>query len=411
MGVLARGLDVEGKSGGVYERWLELLSIGSKSKAGPSVNLQSAFRVSAAFACMRAISTQGCAQVPFKLMQDYEKDGLSRKRAARDHYLYDLITAKPNKWQTSFEFKETLTLHASLGNGYAFKNIYRGEVGELILLDPGRVKPVQHEDWSITYRVIGKDGTVKEFSQDLIWHVRGPSWDGFMGLDTLNIAKEALGLSIAMEESHSSLHANGVQPTGVYSVDATLSKEQYTQLVDWLKKQAAAGAGTPLVLDRGAKWLSQTMTGIDAEHMATRDHQISEVCRFFGILPIVIGHTGDKSSTYASAEAMFDAHKVLGLNPWFERIQDSANVNLLTDKERRQGYYFKFFANSLLRASAKDRAEYYAKSLGAGGSPAWHTQDEIRALEDADPMGGEAAKLPPLINKQPTPADTANPPA
>lgn len=403
MGFLSRAV-AEQKADGVYERWLELLNIGSKSKAGPNVNLQSAFRVSAAFACMGAISTRGCAQVPFKLMQDYEESGLSRKRTARKHYLYDLITAKPNGWQTSFEFKETLTLHAALGNAYVFKNLYRGKIGELIILDPGRVKPVQNDDWSITYKVTGKDGSVKEIAQDFIWHVRGPSWDGFMGLDTLNIAKEALGLSIALEESHSSLHANGVRPSGVYSVDTTLNPEQYEKLVGWLKKQAASGTGTPLVLDRGAKWLSQTMTGIDSQHKETRDHEITEVCRFFGILPIVIGHTGDKASTYASAEAMFDAHKVLGLNPWFERIQDSANINLLTDAERADGHYFKFFANGLLRASAKDRAEYYAKALGSGGSPAWHTQDEIRSFEDADPMGGEAAKLPPLINKPP---DTA----
>lgn len=400
MGFLSRAV-AEQKSGGVYDRWLELLNIGSKSKAGPNVNLQSAFRVSAAFACMGAISTRGCAQVPFKLMQDYEEGGLSRKRTARNHYLYDLITAKPNGWQTSFEFKETLTLHAALGNAYVFKNRHLGKIGELIILDPGRVKPVQNEDWSITYKVTGKDGSVKEIAQEFIWHVRGPSWDGLMGLDTLNIAKEALGLSIALEESHSSLHANGVRPSGVYSIDAPLNPEQYEKLVGWLKKQAASGTGTPLVLDRGAKWLSQTMTGIDAQHKETRDHEITEVCRFFGILPIVIGHTGDKSSTYASAEAMFDAHKVLGLNPWFERIQDSANINLLTDAERANGYYFKFFANGLLRASAKDRAEYYAKALGSGGSPAWMKQDEIRALEELDPEGGEAGKLPPLINKPP----------
>lgn len=406
MSYLAR--PVERKSaGGVYERWLQLLGDGLKSKAGPSITLQSAFRVSAAFACIRAISTQGCAQVPFKLMQDYEEGGLARKRTARTHAVYDVITAKPNGWQTAFEFKETLTMHACMGNAYAFKNIFRGKLLELILLDPGRCKPVQNEDWSITYKVTGKDGSVKEFAQDRIWHLRGPSWDGVMGLETLTLAREALGLSIALEESHASLHANGVRPTGVYSVDGNLTEEQNTKLVKWIKGQAgASSAGAPMVLDRNAKWLNQAMTGVDAQHKETRDLQVEEVCRFFGVLPIVIGYSGNKASTYASAEAMFDAHKVLCLNPWFERIQDSANINLLTDEERRKGYYFKFFAGGLLRASAKDRGEYYAKSLGSGGSPAWHTQDEIRAFEDQDPMGGDAAKLPPLINKPPAPPPT-----
>lgn len=401
MGFLARAIAEQKSGGGVYERWLELLNNGSKSKAGPNVNLQSAFRVSAVFACLGAISTRGCAQVPFKLIQDYQDGDLSRKRVARDHYLYDVITAKPNSWQTSFEFKETLTLHAALGNAYVYKNMYRGRIGELIILDPGRVKAEQNDDWSITYKVTGKDGTAKLFPQDQIWHLRGPSWDGFNGLEILDVAKEALGLSIALEESHSSLHANGVRPTGVYSVEGNLTKEQHESLSDWMKKQASAGTGTPLILDRGAKWVSQVMSGVDAQHKETRDHEITEVCRFFGILPIVIGHTGDKASTYASAEAMFDAHKVLGLNPWFERIQDSANINLLTDKERAQGYFFKFNANGLLRASSKDRADYYSKALGSGGSPAWMTQDEIRGLEELDPEGGDASKLP---KKQPPPA-------
>lgn len=399
MGFLARAVSAEQKGGSIYDRWLQLLDMGAKSKAGPSVTLQAAFRVSAAFACMRAIS-QGVAQVPFKLMQDYEEDGLGRKRTARDHPVYDVVTAKPNTWQTAFEFRETQALHASMGNAYAFKNIYRGKVAELILLNPAQVEPIQNPDWSITYKVRGKDGEIKEFSQDLIWHVRGPSWDGFLGMDTLNIAREALGLSIALEQSQANLHSNGVRPSGVYSVDGNLSPAQHTQVTEWIKKEAAAGGGGTLILDRGAKWLSQTMTGVDAQHKEVRDQQVEETCRFFGILPTVIGFTGDKANTYASAEAMFAAHRVQTLAPWWTRIQESADINLLTDAERKQGYYFKHIANGLLLATAKDQGEVFAKALGSGGSPAWMTQDEVRELLELDPMGGEASKLPPRVVAQ-----------
>lgn len=179
------------------------------------------------------------------------------------------------------------------------------------------------------------------------------------------------------------------------------------KLVGWIKREAGAGTHNPLVLDRGAKWLSQTMTGVDAQHKETRDHQIEEVCRFFGVLPVVIGYSGDKASTYASAEAMFTADKAQTKDPWYTRIQESADVNLLTEKERKAGFYWKFNANGLMRATAKDRAEYLSRALGSGGSPAWMTQDEARAFEDMDPMGGAAAKLPPLINKAPAvPAPT-----
>lgn len=387
----------EEKQQGLYERWLQLLEVGAATKSGQNVTLQKAFRVSAFLACLRAIG-QGCAQVPLKLFQDYEKDGLERKRVARDHDLYDLIAAKPNGWQTSFEFRETMAMHAAMGNAYAYKGMYRGRPAELILLDPSLVQPKQNSDWTIKYQVSGRDGGRQELDASQIWHIRGPSWDGFLGMDVLAAAREALGLSMAMETSQAALHANGVRPSGIYSVEGTLESTQKTKLTSWLKTHASAGLGTPLVLDRNAKWLQQTMSGVDAQVKEIRDQQIEEVCRFMGVLPIVIGHTGDKANTYASAETMFAAHRVQCLAPWWTRIQSSADVNLLTDEERKQGYYFKHVANALLLASAKDQADYFSKALGSGGSPAWHTQDEVRALLEYDPMGGAAASLPVATN-------------
>lgn len=393
----------EAKGQSVYERWLELLEQGTRSKAGRSVTLERAFRVSAAFACIRAIGT-GTAAAPMKLFQDYEAAGLARKRVARDHAVYDLVTAKPNAWQTSFEFRETLAMHAAMGNAYAYKGRYQGQVAELILLDPRCVKAKLTPDWEPTYKVTGRNGGQQDIPAADIWHVRGPSWDGFLGMDLMDAAREALGLSIALEESQSLLHANGVRPSGVYSVEGVLKPEQYSDLTAWLKKHASADLGAPLILDRGAKWLQTTMTGVDAQAKEIRDQQIEEVCRFMGVLPIIIGHTGDKASTYASAEAMFAAHRVQCLAPWWTRIQESADVNLLTDADRRAGYYFKHVANALMLASAKDQAEYFAKALGSGGSPAWLTPDEVRALIEYDPMGGTAALLPMPANTAPAPA-------
>jgi len=48
----------------------------------------------------------------------------------------------------------------------------------------------------------------------------------------------------------------------------------------------------------------------------------------------------------------------------------------------------------LLRGASKDRGDYFAKALGSGGSPGWMTVDEIRGLEELNPFGGSAAKLP-----------------
>ena len=113
----------------------------------------------------------------------------------------------------------------------------------------------------------------------------------------------------------------------------------------------------------------------------------------------MVGHS-DKTATFASAEAFFDAHIKHTLLPWCERIEASIDNDLLGE-DADKGYFAKFNLNALQRGAFKDRFEGYAKALGSGGSPAWMTQDEVRALEDLNPMGGEAMKLPKPTNVAP----------
>lgn len=392
MGFLARSL-AERKGVDPLEVWAEIARAGRTSKAGPTVTLENAFRVATFFACVKVLS-QGVAQVPFKLHREQQVNGLRNITAARDHRAYDLVATAPNDWQTSFEFREEMVIHAALGNAYAWKNRTIRGLAELILLDPSRMVVEQPQEFERpVYKYTGKDGRQVVFPASDIWHVRGPSWSGFLGMDVLQIARDALGLTIAIDDSVSNLHKEGVRPTGVYSVEGQLNQKQHDDLVLWLKKQAA-DPGSALILDRGAKWLQQTMSSVDAQTKEMRSQQIEEVCRFMGVMPIMIGYS-DKASTYASSEQMFLAHVIHTLMPWYTRIEQSADVNLLSRDERADGYYFKFNAAGLLRGSTKERGEYFARALGSGGHAAWMTPDEVRALEEMNPMGGDAAKLSP----------------
>lgn len=412
MGLLARA--VAERKMDPLKLWEEMFRAGRSSKAGPTINLDNALKVSVAFACLRKIS-QGCAQVPFKLLQKVEVGGLTKIRDGIEHPNYDVTTFQPNDWSTAFDFIETMLIHAGMGNAYAFKNVgFKGKLHEMILLNPALVEKVQNPDYSIVFKVKGKSGAVRDFPAEAIWHVRGPSWDGLLGMDVLSLAREALGLAIATEETHSRLHAKGVRPSGTYSIDGTLNAEGYKSLKLWIEQEMAGAdnAGAPMILDRGAKWLATTMSGLDSQHLETRKFQIEEVCRFFDVMPIMIGYS-DKTSTYASAEQMFLAHVVHTLSPWYRRIEMSAAVNLLSKADREKGYYFKFMAGGLLRGASKDRSDYFSKALGAGGSPAWMTQDEVRELDELNPMGGDAAKLPIATNvpKKPDPGSEPDPAA
>ena len=267
-------------------------------------------------------------------------------------------------------------------------------------------------DLSLVYVLTSEEGEQRTLSARDVWHIRGLSWNGWMGLETVKLAREAIGLSLALEEAHSRLHKNGVQPSGTYSVDAKLTDEQHKKLTAWIKASVAQeNRSSPLVLDNGAKWLAQQMSGVDAQHVQTRQLQIQEICRAMNVQPMMV-FAVDKP-TYGSAEQLFTAHVVHTLMPLYELIEQSADVYLLEALDDT-GYFTAFNPRGLMRGSLKDQAEYFSKALA---NRPWMTQDEVRDETDLSPEGGDAAtrreppnvaaQQPPPTESEPDPADPA----
>lgn len=380
--------------------WREL-GVGVGTSAGESVSWKSALEVTTALRCGLVIA-DGVATVPCKLMRKDPATG--RRREADDHPLSEILSLQVNTWQDPLQFFETKTLHTVFtGDGYSFINRVRGRIFELIPLKPECVRVEQETNYKLRYWVAGLDGVEQEFPAETIWHVRGPSWNGYKGLDTIRLAREALGLAMATEKAHAKRFGNGIQATGVYSVEGSLEGPQYERLRAWIDQNhvGAQNSGKPFLLDRNAKWTPMGMTGVDSEHVKTREMQIQEICRAFGVMPLMVGFS-DKTATYASAEQMFLAHAVHTVRPWHRRFEKSMKRSLLTREEVRAGYYFRFLDTELLRGAAKDRADYYSKMFAVGAlSP-----NRILELEDEDGFeGGDTHFVPANM------MDAANPAA
>lgn len=364
---------------------------GGATKSGASVNTETAMQVSAVLICVKVIA-EGVAQVPWRVMKE-SPDGRTRL-PAKDHPLYDVLHRKPNRWQTSFGFRETAIYHILLGptgSAYAYKSRVGSDrrIKELILIDPCRVKEDIANDGTITYEVRGKDGSVRTLGEDEIWQIRGPSWNGQTSMPVIQMAREAIGLAMATEETQANLHKNGVRTSGTYSVDATLNAPQHEALTTWIMKNFSSGK--PMVLDRGAKWQPTTMTGVDAQHNETRIQQVKEICRFYRVLPIMAMES-DKAATFASVEQMLIAHLVHTLCSWYERVEQSADVFLFTDEERAAGYYTLLDPAGMLRGALRDTAEYLSKLVERGVL----TRNEGREYLDKNPIDGLDEPLTPM---------------
>lgn len=366
--------------------------VGWTSAAGGSVTVQNSVDVTAVFCAARVIA-EGIAQMPVRIVEEQfaANTGLSTLKVRRDHWAHRLLAVRPNGWQTGYEFREGMIFAAALGAGaIAIKSVVRGEVRELLPVPPGAWKIEQLADWSLRIRIDYADKTHGYFELGEVFYLRGPSLDGFTALPAVRQARQAIGLSRALELQQSQMAGNGGKPSGVLSFEQPLKPETKDKLREtWQARFGAGGQGGIAILDGAANFQSMTMTSVDAQYIETRRMQIEEIARAFRVQPIMLMQA-DKAATFASAEQMFRNHVIHTLGPWIARFEEAAARDILGHAE---GLRVDLDERNLLRGDFKDQAEYYAKALGAGGTPAWMTQDEVRAEIGLNPMGGKAADL------------------
>jgi HK97 family phage portal protein len=359
----------------------EMLLGRSGSKAGQAVSVQTALECSA-YLCGARVIAEGLAQVPCKVIHDMD----GQRRVARDHPLFPLLARKPNGWQTSFEFREQIALHLVLcGNAFVVvSRDFKGRPIELLPYEPGAVTITRHRDMTLTYRVTLEGGGAVEVPQANMWHLRGPSWNGWMGLDGVHLARNVLGLSLAAEEFGSELFANGARPSGILTTEngATLSAEQMEGIrSSWAAAHVGSGQRMKTALLAGVKWQPLSSNADEAQFIELRKFQVVEVARALRINPIMLMHQ-DGTAAYASVEQMFLAHATHTLGPWFERFEQSAEVNLLTEDEQADGYRIELIDSGLIRGTMKERAETLAilRQNGIISVNEWRDADDYSRL-------------------------------
>ncbi len=377
---------------------------GGGTVGGVVVTEKTALQVSTVLSCVKIIA-DGCATPNLNVFRELPNGARQRADNIPE---FRLLNRRPNEFQTSFEWRRQMTLHAALTGAALSIKIKGGNnrVSELIPVTPGQWDVRKIGRYDVRYRCYDEFGLIGEFAPSDVFVLHGVQWDWVGSLNAVSLARSAVGLAMATERSQASMHANGMRPSGTYSVEGNLSQEQHERLSAFLKRKSGPdAAGTPLVLDRGAKWLSTSISGVDAQHVETRRLQIEEICRAYGVFPIMVGHN-DKSATFASSEAFFSAHVKHTLAPWHQAWKQRIDETLLDGS----GPLFAEFDTRYFTAGSMVDRSQWARSMTELGI---YTRNEIREFEGLDPLPGLDAPLTPLNMTAPQGNDDANdnPPA
>lgn len=352
---------------------------------GINVNADSALKTSAVYACVRVLA-EAVASLP--LITYKRRDDGGKERWSK-HPVYGLLHDRPNRWQTSFEWREMMMGHVLL-RGNAYSEIVsgpRGDVDELVPLHPDKVRPELQANGDIKYWVKRTDGSERGVAQDDVFHMRGMSSDGIKGMSVIEYARESIGLSMATEQQAGRSFGQGTSIRGVLTHPSKLPEEAAKRLSQsWNAAYGGtAGAGKTAVLEEGMTWKAVGMNHADAQFVEMRNFQIADIARWFNVPGVMVGVV-DKTATYASAEQFFLSFVTNTVRPWLVRWEQRINGDLIL---ATAVYFAEFLVDALLRGDTKTRFEAYQIARQNG----WMNGDEIRAKENMNPIEGGMGKI------------------
>ena len=367
-----------------------------KSASGKFVNENSALQCTAVYACVRIIA-ESIASLPLHVYQ--YKDG--GKEKAINHALYFLLHDAPNEEMTSFTFRETSIAHLLLwGNSYA--QILRdglGRVVSLYPLMPNQMSVERDDDGKIYYRYTRNGGEKsrdkKEFqivfpAKDIL-HIHGLGFNGLIGFSPIAMARNAIGMTLAVEEFGAKFFENGARPSGILKHPGVLKDPQKLS-ESWRQFYGGSeNVGKDPVLEEGVTYESISIPPDDAQFIETKKFQINEIARLYRVPPHLIGDL--EKSSFNNIEQQSLEFVKYTLTPWLVRWEQALNKTLLLQSERNK-FFVKFNVEGLLRGDYQSRMSGYATARQNG----WMSANDIRELEDLNPISDEEGGNLYLIN-------------
>lgn len=349
---------------------------GGVTKSGARVTEDSALSVADVYKCVRVIA-EDIAKLPLILYRRLPNGG---KERATDHPLYALMDEQPNGLQTAFEFREMMQGHIELrGNAYARKVRVRGQVRELLPMNPAKVSVRRRSDWENVYTF---DGDRTEYGRADVLHLTGLSSDGLRGLSPVTLHRETFGFSLAAAEYGAKLLGNSARPGGVLQVDKALTDKSFERIKEsWEQAHGGENMHRTAILEEGVKWTQVGMSSEDAQYLETRQFERSEIAGLFRVPPHKIGdltRSTNNNIEHQSQEYIDDA-----LMPRLRRWEQRLNLDLLTPAERRV-YFFEFLPEALLKGDVKSRFAAYQSAINTG----WMSPNEVRVRENLNPADG-----------------------
>lgn len=353
-------------SGGVALTWGQLL----RSQHG--LDIPTFYR------CVEMISGS-IAQMPIEV--------LDKKRKQVAHAL-DEVFEEPTNLLTKYELMHQL-MQSTLLNGNGFMHIERASDGHVVGL-----RWLESTHVSIYYvPTINKlayecvdVGTGLIDPMDMV-HLKFMSYDGINGQGADKIGSKAIGLARATDDAARAYFDNNCNINGIIAVHSAINEKQRADIKETWKDTYTTKGGGIAVLGGNMDFQPVSSKPNDSQMVESRQQNTLEVCRLFGINPVLVGcNTGATFSNFETAQNEF---VVRTLMPYTAMIEAEFTKKLLTSRDK--GRRVCLDESCLLRADKAAESSYYTQLCTNGIL----TINEARQQLGYEPVkGGDDIRIP-----------------
>jgi HK97 family phage portal protein len=351
----------------------------------------SVLAVSAVYGCVNLIAG-AISALPVNL---YNRDAAGNRDLRQNDELWWVLNEQfTGRWASSAGWEYLVQSLLIKGDGFA--EIVRGPQGQVTGLEPINPDRVTVGVWPdgsrLAYRV-EPDATYQDkrgartIDQDDMLHIPGFGFNGLRGLSPLRYAlRNTTAVASAAQDYSAAFFQNSARPDILLKTGATLDAKQAADIKGaWLDTYGGPNkAGGVAVLGSGTEIQQLTMSSEDAQLLGTRQFQIEEIARIYGVPPFMIGHNEKTTSWGSGVEAMGTGFVRYTLRQHLSKFECEINRKFF----RRATPFAQFDTSELERADMKSMFEAYRVAVGRSGEPGWISTDEVRAKLNMKPTPG-----------------------
>lgn len=343
-----------------------------------------AMQISTVYACVSLLA-RVISSLPLMV---YENQPDGRRRLARNSRLWMVLHSRPNDVMTPRDFWSTMIMHwAMRGNAYA--QIIRDSSGDLVSLwplSPDQTEVFVDKNGQVAYKY-QKDGQTYILGPNDVLHIKDIG-NGLIGLSKLAFMSSSVKEATEAQRFATANAENFGKPSGILTVDHILKSKnkdgvnERERIRDSLTDFRSGGSSKIIVLEADMKFNAVTLTPEESQLIENRRFSVEEICRWFGVPPVLIGASG--ATTWGSGISEITSGFVkFTIGPMLVSIEQALQSRVFSLDER-MNMQAEFSLDALMRGDITSRYQAYATAVQNG----FKTRNEVRQLENDEPVEG-----------------------